>query len=144
MIQNKAADAIADFDLPDGFTPDFKASLMGYTMVSYTPGNDSSHLYLIQSEKASDGKELEAGLAKMIPDAYDSNSRMTVIDNLLVNVRGQEVPAVISDGVNPENETYRQIMVGFEGKSGPTLLVYSVPVDNWDQESVMKLLASIQ
>lgn len=141
---NKAADTIADFDLPSGFTPDFTASLMGYTMVSYTPGDDISHLYLLQSEKAMDGKELEEGLSKMVPDSYDSKSRMTVIEKPEVNVRGQEVTAVISDGVNSENETYRQIMVVFQGKGGPALLVYSVPVDNWDQESVMNLLASIR
>ena len=80
----------------------------------------------------------------MVPNAYDSNSRMTVIDNPVVNVRGQEVTAVISDGVNSENETYRQVMVGFQGKGGPALLVYSVALDNWDQESVMTLLSSIQ
>jgi hypothetical protein len=91
-----------------------------------------------------DGKELEQGLSKMVPDAYDSNSRMTVIEKPVVNVRGQEVTAVISDGVNSENETYRQIMVVFQGKGGPALLVYSVPVDNWDQETVTNLLASIQ
>ena len=141
---DKAAASIVDFDLPNGFTPDFTASLMGYTMVSYTPGDDSSHLYLIQSEKATNDRELEEGLTKMVPNAYDSYSRMTVIDNPVVNVRGQEVTAVISDGVNSENETYRQVMVGFQGKGGPALLVYSVPLDNWDQEFVMQLLASIQ
>ena len=142
-IDNAAA-TIADFDLPGGYTPDFTASLMGYTMVSYTPGNDVSHLYLVQSENVMDGKELEQGLSKMVPDAYDSNSRMTVIEKPVVNVRGQEVTAVISDGVNSENETYRQIMVVFQGKGGPALLVYSVPVDNWDQETVTNLLSSIQ
>jgi hypothetical protein len=51
---------------------------------------------------------------------------------------------VVSEGVNSENVSYRQITVGFQGKGGPALLVLSETVEGWDQTVVDTFLASIQ
>lgn len=139
-----AAATIADFDLPADYSPEFTASLDGYTFVSYNLGDDHSHLYLIQSEKESDGEKLASALEQISPGSYDPQTRMTIIETRPVTVRGQEVTLVMSEGVTSEGEIYRQIMVPFKGKGGPALIVLSEPVSGWDQEMVDTFLASIR
>ena len=69
---------------------------------------------------------------------------MTVIENRTATMRGQEVNVVTSEGTNSDRVVYRQIMVGFQGKGGPALLVFSDAVENWDQDAVDAFLQSIQ
>jgi hypothetical protein len=140
----KLASKIANFDLPAGYTAEFSAELAGYTLASYKGASGPSHLYFIQSEKESDGEELERMLTQLAPGSSDVNTRMTVIENRTATVRGQEVAVVVSEGVNSENISYRQITVGFQGKAGPALLVLSETVEGWDQTVVDTFLASIQ
>lgn len=140
----QAANRIADFDLPAGYAPEFTASLMGYTVTSFRPDDGSSHLYLIQSEKEADGEKLAQMLEQLVPGSSDPQTRMTVIETRPIRVRGQEVTMVISEGINSDGETYRQVTVAFEGKGGPALLALSEPLTRWDQETVDAFLASIQ
>lgn len=139
-----AASKIADFNLPADFVPQFSAAISGYTVAAYKGPNGPSHLFLIQSEKKDDGPDLEKMLKELAPGSSDPNTRMTVIENRKVTVRGQEVDMVISEGTNSENITYRQATVGFAGKGGPALLVFSETVANWDQDAVDAFLQSIQ
>ncbi len=138
------AASIVDFDLPAGYTAEFSANLMGYSLASYINADGHSHLYLIQSENELDGEKLEQGLEKLVPDIYDSHTRMTILEKLPVTFRGQEVNAIFSEGVDSENGTYRQVTVAFQGKGGPALLVFSEPATKWNQEYVLNLLASMQ
>lgn len=140
----KLASKIADFDLPADYLPEFSAEMAGYTLAAYKGASGPSHLYLIQSKNQSDGKELERMLTQLAPGSSDANTRMTVIENRTTTVRGQEVAVVVSEGVNSENISYRQITVDFQGKGGPALLVLSETVEGWDQAAVDTFLASIQ
>ena len=139
-----AGAAIAEFDPPEGYTSELSASMLGYSVVAYTGQNEPSHLYLIQSEKESDGEELAKMLAQLVPGSSNADTRLTVIENRPVIVRGQETTLIISEGVNSEDVSYRQISVAFEGKGGPALLLFSESVDAWDQEAVDAFLQSIQ
>lgn len=139
-----AASAIADFDLPAGYTSEFSSSMLGYTIAAYRGQNAPSHLYLIQSEKESDGEELARMLTQLAPGWSDPNMRMTVTENRPVMVRGQETTLIISDAVNSEGESYRQLTVAFEGKEGPALLVFSESLNAWDEAAIDKFLASIR
>lgn len=140
----KLASKIADFELPAGYVSEFSTEMAGYTLAMYKGTSDPSHLYLIQSEKEADGEELERMLTQLAPGSSDPNTRMTVIENRPISVRGQDVTLVISDGVNHEGESYRQATVAFQGKGGPALLVLSESLELWDDESVGAFLASIQ
>jgi hypothetical protein len=141
---DEARFAIADFDLLPGYTFEFSTSMLGYTVASYTGPNGPSHLYLIQSEQGSDGDELAKMLAQLVPGAGDPNAGTTVIENRPATIRGQEVTLIVSEGVNSENVSYRQVTAAFQGKGGPALLVFSGTVDAWDQAAVDEFLASIR
>lgn len=139
-----AASKIADFDQPADFVPQFTATMSGYTVAAYQGPSGPSHLFFIQSEKEADGSELQKMLTQLAPGASDPNTHMTVIENRTATVRGQEVNVVISEGVNSENVPYRQVTVGFQGKGGPAMLVFSDSVERWDQETVDAFLQSIR
>ena len=141
---DKAGATIADFDLPAGYTFEFSTSMLGYTVAAYKGPNGPSHLYLIQSERASDGDELAKMLVQLVPSAGDPDSDMTVIENRLATIRGQDVTLIVSEGFNSENVPYRQVTAAFEGKGGPALLVFSETLGAWDQDTVDKFLASIR
>jgi hypothetical protein len=135
---------IADFTLPEGYTSEFSAEMAGYTLAAYKGLSGPGHLFLIQSEKEADGEELQRMLTQLAPGSSDPNTRMTVIENRPVTVRGQEVTLVISDGVNHEGNSYRQATVAFQGKGGPAMLILSESLDLWSDGTVDALLASIQ
>jgi hypothetical protein len=141
---SNAASGIADFSLPADYSPEFTAQLAGYTAVAYNADDGHSHLYLIQSEKETDKEELAKTLANLVPGSSDRNTRLTVIENRTTTIRGQAATVVVSDGVNSEGGSYRQITVAFQGKGGPALLVISEPSERWNQATVDALLASIQ
>lgn len=140
----KLASKIADFDPPTGFTAEFTAEMAGYTLASYKGAAGPSHLYIIQSENEADGDELNEMLTQLAPGSSDWETRMTVIENRPVTIRGQEATLVISEGINHEGEPYRQATVAFQGKGGPAMLVFSDTVDNWDLDEIDTFLASIQ
>jgi len=131
---------IADFDLPAGYSPEFSANLEGYTLVSYNPNDGHSHLYLIQFEK---DKKLASMVGQIAPGSYDPQTRMTIIETRPIIVREQEVTIYISEGVTSEGETYRQMMLAFQGNGGPALVMLSEPVVRWNQEKVDAFVASI-
>jgi hypothetical protein len=139
-----AGTVIADFDLPAGYSADFSNSMLGYTVAAYKGPNEPSHLYLIQSEKESDGDELAKMLAQLAPGSSDPNTRITVIEKRPVTLRGQEATLIVSEGVNSENVPYRQVTAAFEGKGGPALLMFSETVEAWDQVAVDEFLSSIR
>lgn len=143
QVSNIAAE-IADFDLPAGYTADFTASLMGYTVAAFNPGDGHSHLYLIQSADEADGEKLASMLDEVVPGSSDSHTRMMVVETRPVIVCGETETLVISEGINGEGESYRQVSVAFQGQGGPALLILSEPVARWDQATVDAFLASIR
>jgi hypothetical protein len=83
-------------------------------------------------------------LKELAPGASNTSTHMTVIENRTATVRGQEVNVVVSEGLNSDNVSYRQVTVGFQGKGGPAMLVFSDSAELWNLETVDALLASIQ
>lgn len=144
----RAAATIADFNLPPGYTADFSASLFGYTLAAFNPGDDRSHIYLFQMQGASGQADLERGLERsldwMLPGSRDRTTRMTVIENRSLTIRSQVVTVVISESTNSQNRVYRQLMAAFDGKGGPALLVLSEPPARWDEAVIQDFLDSIQ
>ena len=135
---------IVDFPLPVGYKPEFTANYKGYNFVSYKPDQKNSHLYFLQSTDDADEENLQKMLALLVPGASDKESRQEVLDNLPVTFRGQETTMIHAKGVNSDGNEYQQILIGFDGKGGPALIVYSNLSVNWDMEEVHSLLATVQ
>jgi hypothetical protein len=150
--QNKPMDAarkaagIADFSLPDGYQPEMALEIAGYTVVSYNPGDGHSHLYLVQAPTSEDvtPEKLEEMLSQAQTGQRDKTTRMTIVETRTETIRGQAATLVISEGMNGDGDTYRQMTTAFKGKGGPALLVLEEPLTHWDDARVTQLIASIQ
>jgi len=142
-IVAKAAAQIAGFDLPPGYEPAFGLHALGYTVVAYDPGDDRSHLYLIQSADAADGAALESALQRRLPGSRDAKDRMTVIEQRPFTLHDQPVTLVISAGTNGAGEEIQQLTTVFPGRGGPVLLVLLEPAGRWNQATVDTFLTSI-
>jgi hypothetical protein len=116
---------------------------MGYVVVAYASGDGPGHIYLIQSEHESDGEKLAQALDQIVIGSGDPKTHVMVIETSSVMVRGQETTLVVSDVVNSEGLAYKQAAVGFQGNGGPALLVFSESIENWDENILNALLASI-
>ncbi len=135
---------IAGFPLPIGFKPEFTANLKGYNFVSFTTGSENSHLYLLQSSDPSDEENLQNMLNDLVPGVGDMQSRQEVVDNYPISIRGQETIMVHSNGINSDGKEYQQALIGFEGKGGPALFIYSSLSGDWDLEEVLNIVDSIE
>lgn len=143
-IVNECAEQIASFDLPVGFQPEINAEMLGYTLVSYKGSSDMSHLYLVYSENEADEEKLTNILEKLSPGSYDRKDQAIILETKTMSVRGEDASLVINEAINGDGKSYRQAILVFQGKKGPTLLVYSEPAENWDQQIVEDLISSIK
>ena len=141
---SRAAAAIADFELPAGYAPEFTASLIGYTVAAFNRRDGRSHLYLIQSKKGSDGARLSRMLGRLAPGSKNSLTHISVNEHRAATIRGQEVTLVMGQGINSEGKSYRQLAAAFRGKGGPALLVLTEPATRWNQYSIDAFIASIR
>jgi hypothetical protein len=113
----ETAARIANFKPPEGFKPEFAISLDAYTLVSYSPGDGHSHLYLIQSIDAEDKNQLDRAIKNILPGDNERETRMTVIEKRTVTVRGQETTLVLSEGIKGDGNLFFQAMVNFDGEA---------------------------
>lgn len=134
---------IVDITLPTGFNPEFTANMRGYNFVSFTTGYDSSHLYLLQSTDPADKENLQKMMNDLLPGESDMQSRQEVVENYPITISEQEATMVHSKGINSDGKEYQQVLVGFEGKGGPALFIYSSLSTDWDLEEVINLVNSI-
>ena len=139
-----ASAKIADFELPAGYYTDFSSDAMGYTVAAYNRRTGSSHLYLSQSDNESDGEKLAQVLDELVIESGDPQTSVTVIETRSTMFNGQEMTLVISDCTNSEGLSYRQAAVAFQGNGGPALLVFSEPIENWDDAILDDLLTSLE
>jgi hypothetical protein len=100
-------------------------------------------MYIVQSENESDGVKLAETLTRYTAGEVDRQASLKVVETRELTVRGQTAAMVVSDGVNSDDQPYRQVTVAFQGKGGPALLVISEPTDRWNQENIDAFLASI-
>ncbi|PKO13816.1 MAG: hypothetical protein CVU39_17475 [Chloroflexi bacterium HGW-Chloroflexi-10] len=143
QVVENAAD-ITDFDLPEGYQPDFSVNVNGYRIAAFNPGDGISHIYFLQSENEVDEETLQKALDKLVPGTKDRESRMKVLETYAMVIRGEDTTVIINEGINSENVKYRQAMAAFPGKLGPAMIVISEPTSTWDQEKINVFLESIR
>ena len=139
---------IADFEVPDGFTSPYGIHFGEVTLVGYKSRNELSTLFLGQFPEGT-SINLEEML-KIIregsgdPNSIWYNTNTTLLEQKSVQIRGQETTLNISEGLSLEGITYRFATATFQGRGGPSLVMISCPLDEWDIEVVETFIASIQ
>jgi hypothetical protein len=145
-VENVSA-SIADYTLPDGFGSATTMQLAGFDMISYTGDDSHSHIYFFQLPAGVqlDPEEMERQFRQTAGEQGGSAAReIEVVDRVSATIRGQETTLVVSEGVNWEGQTFRQVSGIFQGDGGQAFVVFERPVDQWDQAEVDDFIASIQ
>ncbi len=140
------ASEIADFTPPAGFTPDTSLDMMGMKMVTYNgPGKDSVIILiqmpvkgnLSQSTMEQMQSAMEGRLGRRLGD-------VKTIEQRELTVRGQPANLILQEGTNSDGETYRQLLVAFQGKKGLAMLSVIGPAAAWDQAAYDQMIESIR
>lgn len=139
---------IADYQVPNGFGSPYIVHFGDVSMVGYTSGSERSHILLAQFPVGTHVdvnallKQISTGSGQ--PDSVWYNTETTLIDEKPVLIRGEECILNISEGTSSEGTTYRSAVATFEGRGGPSLVLISTPMDEWDMDLVEAFIASIQ
>jgi hypothetical protein len=142
------AGEIADFTVPDGFSPGFSMNLAGSTMVGYDHSDGRSHIFLMQAPDSAGitAEELEQQMRDAIASSQgQSPTEVVESEEVALTILGQDVTGVMGRGTSSEdNADYRVLTVPFAGKGGPAILIIERPEASWDQAEVDTFIASFQ
>jgi hypothetical protein len=144
----KLSQEIAVFTLPDGFGSPYGMHVGEITSVGFSSHSKNTHILLTQFPEGTsiNTEELlkQVGKYSMNPDSGWNNTRMTVIEENPVIIRGQESILSISEGTSSDGTIYRSAITTFDSNKGVTMLVIAGPLEEWDRKLVDDFVASIQ
>ena len=137
------ADEIADFTLPIGYSAEYAAEFLGFTLAAYKHSDSYSHIYLLQAPAGIryDQAELEGYLSE--GSSYNAQTRTRTLLTAQRLIRGQVATFHLSEGHNADGETYRQASAMFEGNQSTALLVISEPLARWDNTRIEAFIESV-
>jgi len=141
------ADQIAGYSIPDGYREQFAVEMSGYQMVGLQGPEASCHIYLLQAPKdiSVDIEVLQTQADSLEKHHKEQEHRsMRLVETRDVTVRGETVSLLVSEGLNHDNQAYREVIAQFTGRNGPALVSISSPVDQWDWDMVDSFLTSIE
>ncbi len=147
QVSSQAA-AIADFQLPEGYAPDYSFSAGGFKLVGYDPGDNHSHLLLVQApdwlklNQADFEKQLRCDFGDML--GWGEKKESTIVDRRTLRVAGDPVEFAISEGVNSDGGDYRAMAGVWDGHNGPVLIYIEEPVTRWNQAAIDAFVATIR
>jgi len=142
----EVAAGIADFKLPEGYRPDYAANWRGAAVAAYHPDDEHSHLMFIQLPEGDGPDKLDTNktLQQFTHDEMEDYSQVTIVEERVVTIDGQETTLIVGEGVSYDGTPYRQITARFAGKNGPALINLTEPTRRWDWARLDDLLASIR
>lgn len=143
-VEDRAGE-IADFTLPAGFASESSFSIMGMEMAIYNNPSNNHMLALLQMpmQMPLTDETMDQMSGQMQSQTGRRLENVQVIDDYETTIRGADARVFIYEG-DSEGETYRQMVVVFEGKSGTAMLTVMGRADTWDQSVYDALIASIQ
>ena len=140
---NTLAQQMADFQLPDGYQPDYAIEALGYAVAAYKGSDQHSHLVLMQGPADMEINE-NMLVGYVANDQRATNwTQMTVLKSEQRVVRGAAATITLSERINSEGQRYRQLNMVFAGKQGPVLLVVNQLTSRWNNAAIDAFIASI-
>lgn len=139
-----AAESIAAFDMPQGYTASQGMKLLGMTVVMY---QSSSRVNIMVMEMPT-GRELNDADIRQMQRAYDQQSGgrsgMRVVDTKELTIRGKPARIIISEGPLKAGEQFRQVIVYFQGNHGLASMFITGPVSDWNAAAYDAMILSIR
>ena len=140
---NTLAQQMTDFDLPDGYQPDYAIEALGYSVAAYKGSDQHSHLVLMQGPAGMEVSE-NTLVGYVADDQRAANwTAETVLKTEQRVVRGAAATITLSERTNSQGQRYRQLNMVFAGKQGPVLLVVNQLTSRWNNAAIDTFIASI-
>ncbi len=145
--QQAAGEIVEGFSLPAGFSQQYSARLLGFSVWAAGSQSGHGHIFLAQVPQ---GLGIDPGAIQSQvqnaaqPDRHDRPARLQAVGHLDAVVRGQQVSLMVQEGVNGEGNAYREMSGLFDGKNGAVLVNVSAPLAEWDTAAFLKFIESIR
>lgn len=148
---SKAAHAIADYELPEGYEERIAMDFFAYTMVMMGPksaANPSSTagpmIMLAQFQVATNQQQMEEQMRRSFEQQSGRRGlKMEVVDVKKMTIRGQEVDVTTFEGKDDNGFVMRQVLATFPGKDGTALLMIMGLAQTWDEAEIDQFIESI-
>lgn len=141
-------EAVADYDIPAGYQEmAFDIFFMKYIMLTpdFTSTDPLIMMMQIPDSMTSEEemqREMERSMARQ--SGRSGNVNMEVVEQKTITIRGQQIPATISEGQSESGITMRQMTAVFKGKNGLAILMIMGEKSSWNQQMIDSFIASIR
>ena len=148
---SKAAHAIADYELPEGYQERVAMDFFVYTMVMIgpdaAPSPDSAvgpMIMLAQFQMATNEQQMQEQMRRSFEQQSGGRGlKMEVVEVRKMTIRGEEVEVTTFEGADENGFVMRQIFTTFPGKNGTAMLMIIGQAQTWDQEEIDQFIESI-
>jgi len=141
-------EAVADYDIPAGYQElAFDIFFMKYIMLMPEFSYDDPMIMLMQiPDNMTSAEEMQRQMERSMAQqsGRGGNVNMEVVEQKTITIRGQQVPATISEGQTESGVTMRQMTTVFKGKNGLAVLMIMGEKSSWDQQAIDQFIASIR
>ncbi|RPI86297.1 MAG: hypothetical protein EHM41_08960, partial [Chloroflexi bacterium] len=105
------SESIAEYDLPSDFNDSYAARAAGFSYVAFTGDDNHSHIYLFQLPSYIDIDQEDLIRQAQQASGKDDYVRVSskVVDEIPGMIAGQEVTLLVSEGVNHDGKTFREV-----------------------------------
>ena len=134
---------ICNYDIPQGYTEQFKVSIADMNVISLIGEEESSHIYLVGLPNNVEIDLANNSIGVLVSRNDNERQMLQTVEKQTVTIHNQQVTLVISEGENGNNQRYREASAVFQSDAGQTLVTISSTITNWDQEMVNKFLTSL-
>lgn len=145
---SREAGTIAEFALPEGYTPSYSFRAGGFTLVGYDPGDKHSHLMLVQAPEwvKFNAADFENYLRRNFGDmlGWGEKGNNAIVDRRTLRVDGRAVEFAIGEGVSSDGSNYRSMAGVWDSPRGAILIYVEEPVTRWNQAVIDAFIASIR
>ena len=148
---SKAAHAIAEYELPEGYEEKFAMDFLVYSMVmmgpesAVTPSSSARPMIMLaQFQVATNQQQMEEQMRRSFEQQSGRHGlKMEIVDVEKMTIRGKEVDVTTFEGTDDNGFVMRQVIATFPGKDGTAFLMIMGPAQTWDKEEIDQFIESI-
>jgi hypothetical protein len=146
----KAAHAIADYELPEGYQEDAIMNILTTSMVLISPRvpdplSPAPTIMLAQFQTMGNEEQArEQARQSLAQQMGRRNLVMKLVETKPTTIRGEETEVAYYEGTDDNGTAVRQVITTFPGKKGIAMLMITGLSENWNEEEINAFIESIR
>jgi hypothetical protein len=138
---------ILDYQIPPGYEHVLAMDVLGSKVVSIakTADLDAPMIMIMQIPSFGDAETARRSLEQSAQNQGGGQGfNMQVVESKELVVNGKPATMIISEGQTQGQQSFRQVQIVFEGKTGSGLIMISGTIDSWDSAGVDRFIRSLE